>query len=180
MKTSSLLNALLCTALLALSTAAGMAQSAPAKKQVPSQSNSSDRKSGQVNSADFKTAQAANDKSLGSAHATESLNASPMGKNELQQIAKNHDGAKNGAQSNPMYKDTGMAGTNPLNESKDKAAVNPAPKPHEETVEYKDPEDMTTRYRPGNNKTSKIDGGSGGAASAKAAVAPAKPHSSSH
>jgi len=25
-----------------------------------------------------------------------------------------------------------------------------------ETVEYKDPEDMTTRYRPGNNKTTRI------------------------
>jgi hypothetical protein len=25
-----------------------------------------------------------------------------------------------------------------------------------ETVEYKDPEDMTTRYRPGNNKTTKL------------------------
>ncbi|MGA8088115.1 MAG: hypothetical protein WCA10_12470 [Terracidiphilus sp.] len=25
-----------------------------------------------------------------------------------------------------------------------------------EVVEYKDPEDMTTRYRPGNNKTSKL------------------------
>jgi hypothetical protein len=30
-----------------------------------------------------------------------------------------------------------------------------APKSHE-TVEYKDPEDMTTRYRPGNNKTTSV------------------------
>jgi hypothetical protein len=35
-----------------------------------------------------------------------------------------------------------------------------APKPKAKTpaVEYKDPEDMTTRYRPGNNKTTKING----------------------
>ena len=35
-----------------------------------------------------------------------------------------------------------------------------------ESVEYKDPEDMTTRYRPGNNKTTKAPGASSGSSAA--------------
>ncbi|MGB6974446.1 MAG: hypothetical protein WBD67_07170 [Terracidiphilus sp.] len=49
------------------------------------------------------------------------------------------------------------SGENPLFESKDKTAVKNKPAAKNgaasPAVEYKDPEDMTTRYRPGNNKT---------------------------
>lgn len=80
------------------------------------------------------------------------------------------------AQSNPMYKENKMEGTNPLFEAHDSVGKRPAgtqpampedaryrpgnnktstavPAGAASTVEYKDPEDMTTRYRPGNNKT---------------------------
>jgi hypothetical protein len=82
------------------------------------------------------------------------------------------------AQSNPMYKENKMQGTNPLFEAQvsvDKGPTGTQPATSEDaryrpgnnktatavpagaasTVEYKDPEDMTTRYRPGNNKTTK-------------------------
>jgi len=67
-----------------------------------------------------------------SAHATESITES--GKAVNNKLAN--------AQSNPLYKDNGMSGENPLYESKDKTA-------------YKDGEDPVTRTRPGNNKTNK-------------------------
>jgi hypothetical protein len=91
-----------------------------------------ERKSGSVVAADFDsksrvtTSQPGSQpaaKSLGSAHATESLGAS---------------------------------GENPLYEGKDKTAAAPAAHSHE-VVEYKDGEDMTTRYRPGNNKTTRAN-----------------------
>lgn len=88
------------------------------------------------------------DKSLGSAHATESL-AAPA------QADKAKGGNMQNASTNPMYKDNKNEGNNPLFESKDKKASSNAGASHE-VIEYKDPEDMTTRYRPGNNKTSKI------------------------
>ncbi len=89
------------------------------------------------------------DKSLESAHATESVTAPAP--------AADANGGKMGsASSNPLYKDSGTAGTNPLYESKDKQAAASKPATSHETVEYKDGEDMTTRYRPGNNKTSKV------------------------
>jgi hypothetical protein len=91
---------------------------------------------------------AATDKSLGSAHAIESVTTP-----EPPTDAKSDQTQK--ASSNPLYKDKGVAGTNPLYEAKDKQAA-PKPSTSHETVEYKDPEDMTTRYRPGNNKTSKV------------------------
>lgn len=84
-------------------------------------------------------------KSLGSAHAVESLDSKPTQQNEEKM---------NGAQSNPMYKDSGTKGENPLYEGKDKIAAPTAGASHD-VVEYKDPEDMTTRYRPGNNKTTR-------------------------
>jgi hypothetical protein len=88
------------------------------------------------------------DKSLGSAHATESVTA-PM------QADKAKGGQMQDATTNPMYKGNQNAGNNPLYESKDRPAALNRSASHE-VVEYKDPEDMTTRYRPGNNKTSKL------------------------
>jgi hypothetical protein len=79
-----------------------------------------------------------------SAHAVESLSAS--------QPAGSSDKKLANAQSNPLYQPKGTAGENPLFEPKSKTAAKPgsaAPAP----VEYKDGEDQTTRYRPGNNKT---------------------------
>ncbi|HTB97999.1 MAG TPA: hypothetical protein VK716_13385 [Terracidiphilus sp.] len=168
MKASSLFNAVLFTGVfaaatcLALATALGLAQSAPAVQPEKTQANSSDRKLVEM----LTVAQPADQKPLGSAQEPASLNATSMGKNELDQIAEKRNGSMSGAQHNPMYS------------SKDKAAGKPAAKPHEETVEYKDPEDMTTRYRPGNNKTARTDSGTSSAASSSAT--PAKPHSSSH
>jgi hypothetical protein len=79
-----------------------------------------------------------NSKSMGSAHATESLTApKPKGKAKQQNTADHR------------------SGENPLFETKDKTAAKPSK--GTSTVEYKDPEDMTTRYRPGNNKTTRIE-----------------------
>jgi hypothetical protein len=72
------------------------------------------------------------------------------------------NGQKNGAASgassvnegkkpNPLYEDKG-SGTNPLYEGHDAMAKG---KGSHGVVQYKEPEDMTTRYRPGNNKTTK-------------------------
>ncbi len=80
------------------------------------------------------------DKSLGSAHATESVaTAAP---------------AAETVSSNPLHKGNQTAGTNPLYESKEKQAA-PSSGASTDVVEYKDGEDGTTRSRPGNNKTSK-------------------------
>ena len=61
--------------------------------------------------------------------------------------------------SNPLYKDNASQGNNPLyqgRDSVDKAPTGTQPTGSANTVEYKDPEDKTTRYTPGNNKTTKI------------------------
>lgn len=87
-------------------------------------------------------------KSMGSAHATESLAA---------QAPTGSDGnKKDSKQSYPMYKENKNTGENPLFEEKSSLAHKPSSS-GTATVQYKDPEDMTTRYRPGNNKTSKIN-----------------------
>jgi hypothetical protein len=91
------------------------------------------------------------DKSLGPAHATESL-ASPT------QADTGKGGQMENASTNPMYKGNKTEGNNPLYESKEKQAASNPGASHE-VVEYKDGEDMTTRYRPGNNKTIKTSTG---------------------
>ncbi len=110
----------------------------------------------EVTATDKKEGQAAafpSFKSMGSAHATEAVAPQPhQGKNELDQLYDKNP--------NPPSTSEAREGVNPLFEAKDKDAVAAAPKPSNqahshETVEYKDPEDMTTRYRPGNNKTTK-------------------------
>jgi len=58
------------------------------------------------------------------------------------------------AQSNPMYKDSGLQGSNPLYQGKDRTATPPSnngPKP----ADYKDGEDGTSHTRPGNHKPAK-------------------------
>ena len=86
------------------------------------------------------------DKSLGSAHATESIST--------QAPADKTKGSMQSVSANPLYKDSSNQGNNPLYEPKDKQAA-PSSGAGHDVVEYKDGEDMTTRYRPGNNKTSK-------------------------
>ena len=70
----------------------------------------------------------------------------------------NSTGSMQNAQSNPLYEKK-MEGTNPLYEGRDSAAKTKASSNGSTTthdvVEYKDGEDATTRYRPGNNKTTK-------------------------
>lgn len=92
------------------------------------------------------------DESRNSAHAAESLSAE-------QTIGKSKDNMQN-VSSNPMYKDNTMSGNNPLYEQKGKQAA-PKPATTHETVEYKDGEDMTSRNRPGNHKTSNVKPASG-------------------
>ena len=95
-------------------------------------------------------------KSMGSAHATESLAATPApGKNEINQNQP--------AKPNPTNLSEEKSGENPLFQASNKDAQPHVPSLNvdsledaHETVEYKDPEDMTTRYRPGNNKTFKV------------------------
>lgn len=95
-------------------------------------------------------------------------------------------GGMQSAQSNPMYKESKNQGTNPFYERDSAARKNgdsnsaqsagastpknaQAPRTSaavsHEVVEYKDPEDMTTRYRPGNNKTTRTVTPAGSASS---------------
>jgi hypothetical protein len=80
-----------------------------------------------------------------SAHATESLDAASKDPAKLSQ-----------AQSNPMYKDGGSEGTNPLYQGKDRtAAPSSGGNGCRPVLEYKDGEDGTTHTRPGNHKPAK-------------------------
>ena len=109
------------------------------------------RKSGSVIAADFDYKNAKN-----SGHATEKLDVAPEGTGNAKPSP---------VSSNPMYKDGGNVGENPLYQGKDKTAA--APKPTatgHDVVEYKDGEDGTMRYRPGNNKTAKTTGKGNGTA----------------
>jgi hypothetical protein len=116
-------------------------------------SQASGRKSGMVNAADFK--KDLNAKSSG--HATESLAVSDG--------ASSSDPEKSTKTSNPLYQQSGNSGENPLFEPKDKTVTAPKPNANApETVEYKDGEDRNTRYRPGNNKTTKTADKNKGAA----------------
>ena len=78
--------------------------------------------------------------SRNSAHATESLD-----------VDSKHKGNMSNVQSNPMYKDRGMQGTNPLYEGKDRTAAPPSSN-GSQPAQYKDGEDGTTHTRPGNHK----------------------------
>lgn len=82
-----------------------------------------------------------------SAHATESLDA-----------RSKHAGNMSQAQSNPMYKDSGTQGTNPLYEPKDKkTSAPPSSGNGAQPVEYKDGEDGVSHTRPGNHKPGKMN-----------------------
>lgn len=83
-------------------------------------------------------------KSLQSAHAVETVNAAPAGDQQK----------STPAQTKPSHEEGSSISHNPLFEGKSKASAPTSGKSHE-VVEYKDPEDMTTRYRPGNNKTTR-------------------------
>ncbi len=87
----------------------------------------------------------------------ESVNAGEMPANRSKVFATDPAGnTGSDASANPMYHDSGNAGTNPLYQSKGKVAAKPAT--NAPAVQpYKDGEDMTTHYRPGNNKTSKTE-----------------------
>ncbi len=107
------------------------------------------------------------------------------GGNGVQRMAGTHN-----ASGNSQAVQNKNSGENPLYESKGKA--NLKSNAGTSNVEYKDPEDMTTRYRPGNNKTTRnsiavdhaggngvrrMDGGASAGAHAEArADAPKKKH----
>jgi FtsZ-interacting cell division protein ZipA len=97
-------------------------------------------------------AQSAN-KKAGDSLATSNAGTSASSKNKVKT-----NGGLQSVQSNPLYKDN-REGTNPLYE-RDSAAKTKAPSSgatmSHEVVEYKDNDDRTTRYRPGNNKTAKV------------------------
>lgn len=81
-----------------------------------------------------------------SAHATESLDAASKDAAKMSQ-----------AQSNPLYKGDGLAGTNPLSQGKSRAAAPPSGNGSKPVVEYKDGEDGTMHTRPGNHKPGKMN-----------------------
>jgi hypothetical protein len=72
------------------------------------------------------------------------------------------------------------AKANPETKALNASGTPATPPAAQKTVEYKDPEDMTTRYRPGNNKTSTTPAGetlpANGQAGSTAAAADAKKH----
>jgi hypothetical protein len=84
-------------------------------------------------------------KSPGSAHAVEPADATTGPANQQKM---------SGAQSNPLYKGSTKGGENPLYEGKDRTAKPNGSSDHD-VMTYKDPEDMTIRHRPGNNKTTR-------------------------
>jgi len=119
------------------------------------------RKSGSVVAADYNYAASEREASSGmatgkrvsgdpheylnernSAHATESLDAASKDAAKMSTV-----------QSNPLYKDGGSVGTNPLYKGNDRTAApsGSGTKP----VQYKDGEDGTTHTRPANHKPAK-------------------------
>jgi hypothetical protein len=135
MKNHSYAHSALVSAAFLLLTSLTLAQTKPASKP----EHPHDASGGQPVAGQNKPAPAhSNAKSMGSAHATESLTAPKSKGNAKPQNEADHN-----------------SGVNPLFEAKDKTAARPSK--GTPTVEYKDPEDMTTRYRPGNNKTTKIE-----------------------
>jgi hypothetical protein len=97
-------------------------------------------------------------------------------KNELDQLSTPRSGTapanKNNQSSNLLYEANDKGGNNPLLENRDRDSAAQVPKSSASgrdhthaTVEYKDPEDTTARYRPGNNKISKTDRKSSGTTS---------------
>ncbi|MEO7144131.1 MAG: hypothetical protein ABI165_11600 [Bryobacteraceae bacterium] len=69
------------------------------------------------------------------------------GGNGVARMAGTHNSS-----SNPQAAQNNNSGENPLYEPKNNANLKPKAG-GSDVVEYKDPEDMTTRYRPGNNKS---------------------------
>ena len=97
------------------------------------------------------------------------------GKSQPADIAVDHAGG-NGVRR--AAGDPGKSGVNPLYESKDKANLKPDTGASS-AQSYKDPEDMTTRYRPGNNKTTRSNSAapaSGAASNSAKAKEPHKKH----
>ena len=82
--------------------------------------------------------------SRNSAHAAESLDGASKDAGKVSQ-----------AQSNPMYKDGGLQGSNPMYQGKDRTAAPSSGGNGSKPAEYKDGEDGTTRARPGNHKPAK-------------------------
>jgi len=81
--------------------------------------------------------------SSNSAHAAVSLDAASKDAAKLEKT-----------QSNPLYKDGGTKGSNPLYEGKERTAA-PSGNNGSKPVEYKDGEDGTTHTRPANHKPAK-------------------------
>jgi len=79
-------------------------------------------------------------KSRNSAHATDDLDSK-----DAEKLSE--------AQSNPMYKDGGLQGSNPPYQGKDRTAVPPSK--DRVPAGYKDGEDGTSHTRPGNHKPAK-------------------------
>lgn len=81
--------------------------------------------------------------SRNSAHASEALDAGAKDAGKMSE-----------SQSNPLYKDGGAKGSNPLYEGEDRTAA-PTTGAGTKPAEYKDGEDGTTHTRPGNHKPTK-------------------------
>jgi hypothetical protein len=91
---------------------------------------------------------------LGSVGMSQSAAGSKPEPHNQASVQQSGGGARNSKPAAPIYKDNHNTGTNPLYESKD--ATVRRKKPGGSQVQYKDHEDMMTRYRPGNNKTTAV------------------------
>lgn len=113
-------------------------------------------------------------KTVESEQGSDSIDKAPTNdRNELDQLSTPRSGAvpanKNNQSSNLLDEANDKSGNEPIldNRDRDSAAhgskTSASGRDHSHpTVEYKDPEDTTARYRPGNNKISKTDRKSSG------------------
>ncbi|HEU5352448.1 MAG TPA: hypothetical protein VFU55_12705 [Terracidiphilus sp.] len=142
---------LLFTVATLLATTAALAQSSAAKQKNTQPSDASHGST--VGRRTFHPFGAVSRNSTGSAHGTQSTNA------QSNQAAPR--GSISNAHTNPMYKDKGTSGNNPLYEGKDKTVQ---PSPHSgqqathEVVEYKDGDDPVMHARNGSPSTARKSG----------------------
>lgn len=133
---------LFCAATLLFTASAMLAQTSSATQTAKQTTTQRESYSGMATGRRMhKPISTASQKSLGSAHATESSTVQPATASATQR------GNMDNAQSNPLYKEKPTSGENPLYESKDKTAqpVQHSGKASHEVVEYKDGEDQQTR-----------------------------------
>ncbi len=120
--------------------------------------------------ANRRLAASSSHKTVESEQGSDSIDKAPTyDRNELDQLSSPRGGAapanRNNQSSNLSHEAKDKSGNDPFLDNRErdpaahasKASASGRDRSHA-TVEYKDPEDTTARYRPGNNKISKTDG----------------------